>query len=71
MNVMYRGVTRGEATRSQLLQAIAPGEKLTREQLAQRAGLSYEQVRRQTKNLCVEGVLQSSLEAGQRRYWLR
>jgi predicted ArsR family transcriptional regulator len=66
----YRITSKGKQTRSQLLQYIHPSEELTRDQLVKRSGLTYEQVRRQTKNLCIEGVIQSRLESGQRYYRL-
>ncbi|MBW4465517.1 MAG: hypothetical protein KME07_08760 [Pegethrix bostrychoides GSE-TBD4-15B] len=44
---------------------------MTREQIVQRSGLSYEQVRRQTGNLCLEGKLRSTLRDRKRWYWLR
>ena len=58
----------GAQTRSHLLRHIAPGETVTRQQLMERSGLSYQQVRRQAKNLCVEGLLYSYLENGKRVY---
>lgn len=68
---IYETTAQGQQTRSQLLQHIAPGEELTREQLMSRANLTYEQVRRQTKNLSIQGVLQSRIESGKRVYRLR
>jgi predicted ArsR family transcriptional regulator len=67
----YRTTQQGPKTRSHLLQHIQPHEELTRDDLAKRSGLTYDQVRRQTKNLCIEGKLQSRLERGQRFYRLR
>ncbi len=67
----YQTTDQGTRTRSQLLQHIQPGEELTREDLMIRANLTYEQVRRQTKNLAIEGRLQSRIEAGKRVYRLR
>jgi hypothetical protein len=67
----YQTTNQGRQTRSQLLEHISPGEELTREDLMQRANLTYEQVRRQTKNLAIEGRLQSRIEAGKRIYRLR
>jgi cell division inhibitor SulA len=66
----YRITNKGQQTRSHLLQHIQPHEELTREEWVQRSGLSYEQVRRQTNNLCIEGVIQSRMESGQRYYRL-
>ncbi len=67
----YQTTSQGQQTRSQLLQHIQPGEELTREQLMIRANLTYEQVRRQTKNLCIQGTLESRIEGGKRVYKLR
>lgn len=68
---IYAITNQGQQTRSQLLQHIQPDEELTRDELIQRSGLSYDQVRRQTKNLCIEGVLQSRIANGKRCYHLR
>jgi len=43
---------------------------MSREQLVN-CGLTYDQVRRQTKNLCIEGMIKSRLEGGKRIYQLR
>ncbi|OLP20091.1 hypothetical protein BST81_02310 [Leptolyngbya sp. 'hensonii'] len=71
MHILYRITDQGQQTRSLLLQHIQPGEELTREDFMARSGLSYTQVRRQTRNLCIDGQLQSRLEAGKRVYSLR
>jgi hypothetical protein len=68
---IYETTNQGQQTRSHLLQHIQPGEELTREELQQRSGLTYDQIRRQTKNLCIEGVLKSRIEGGKRWYQLR
>jgi predicted ArsR family transcriptional regulator len=68
---IYKTTNQGKQTRAVLLRYIYPGETLTRDDLVQRSGLSYEQVRRQTGNLCLEGVLCSYLEDGKRVYRLR
>lgn len=70
--IQYRQTNQGQNTRSQLLSHIRVDEELTREELIERSGLSYDQVRRQTKNLAIEGILQSRIgESGQRLYQLR
>lgn len=69
--IVYRTTLQGHQTRLLLLEHIQPYEELSREQLVQRSGLTYEQVRRQTRNLCLEGTLQSTLRAGKRWYSLR
>lgn len=68
---IYRTTSKGKQTRSHLLQHIHPGEELTRDDLARRSGLTYEQVRRQTRNLVVDGTIESRLSNGQRYYRLR
>ncbi|HEY9661028.1 MAG TPA: hypothetical protein V6C65_21445 [Allocoleopsis sp.] len=67
----YRITGKGQHTRSILLQHLHPDEELTRDHLVARSGLTYEQVRRQTKNLCIEGTIESRTVAGQRYYRLR
>lgn len=70
-SILYRITAQGPKTRSQLLAHIQIDEILTRNQIVQRSGLSYEQVRRQVGNLCLEGKLRSTLRDGKRWYWLR
>lgn len=70
MNI-YQITQQGQQTRSQLLAHIQPGEEYTREELVNLSGLTYDQVRRQTKNLCIEGIIKSRLEDGKRVYQLR
>ena len=67
----YETTDQGRKTRSQLLAHIQPGEECTREELVNRSGLTYDQVRRQTKNLCIDGIIKSRLEDGKRIYQLR
>ncbi len=69
--IVYRITPQGDHTRSRLLDHIQPGEELSRDDLVQRSGLSYDQVRRQTRNLCLEGKLHSCLREGKRWYSLR
>lgn len=68
---IYEQTQQGKQTRSRLLNHISPDEELSREDLVTRSGLSYDQVRRQTKNLCIDGVLKSRIEGGKRLYRLR
>ncbi|HHP7245540.1 MAG TPA: hypothetical protein ACFE0H_12715 [Elainellaceae cyanobacterium] len=70
-DILHRNTDRGQRTRSLLLRHIHPNEEVSRDELVNRSGLTYDQVRRQTKNLCIEGILQSRIENGQRRYSLR
>ncbi len=68
----YQTTNQGQVTRSQLVKCFDANEDLSREELSQRSGLTYEQVRRQTKNLCIEGVISSSISTnGKRVYRLR
>ncbi|MCU0526924.1 MAG: hypothetical protein MUF72_19105 [Elainella sp. Prado103] len=69
-DIVCRQTRQGHQTRSKLLQHLNPGEELNREHLTQRAGLTYEQVRRQTRNLCLEGKLRSRIQDGKRWYSL-
>lgn len=67
--IQYRTTNQGQQTRSQLLSILAQHDGLSRQEL-QQYGLSYDQVRRQAKNLSIEGAIASRLEGGQRRYYL-
>jgi len=71
MNVIYRSTGQGQCTRSRLLEYLSSSEECTREQLVQRSGLTYDQIRRQTKNLSIDGVIVSRMIAGKRFYRLR
>jgi predicted ArsR family transcriptional regulator len=70
-SIQYRQTNQGKQTRSQLIDTIRQYAGLTRNELVDVSGLTYEQVRRQTRNLSIEGIVQSRIEAGQRRYYLR
>lgn len=68
----YEQTGQGRKTRSQLLTQIQPNKEYSREDLVNLSGLTYDQVRRQTKNLCIEGVIKSRIgEGGKRIYRLR
>lgn len=67
--IQYRNTCQGHKTRSQILAILQQYNGLTRQDLVKQ-GLTYDQVRRQTKNLSIEGTIESRLEAGQRRYYL-
>jgi predicted ArsR family transcriptional regulator len=71
MNILYRTTAQGHHTRSRLLQHFQNGEELTREDLMLRSGLTYDQIRRQTKNLSIDGVIVSRISTGKRFYRLR
>jgi len=68
--IQYRTTDQGQQTRSLILRHIAPGEAVTRQQLVERSGLTYQQVRRQTQNLCLLGLLRSQVQSGKRVYRL-
>jgi hypothetical protein len=68
--IQYRNTDQGQKTRLQLITILQRRDGLTRKDLVNE-GLTYDQVRRQTKNLSIEGAIESRLEAGQRRYYLR
>ncbi len=66
----YETTGQGQRTRSRLIQCLEENGEMSREQLVN-CGLTYDQVRRQTKNLCIEGMIKSRLEGGKRIYQLR
>ncbi|MEP0913055.1 hypothetical protein NDI45_19260 [Leptolyngbya sp. GB1-A1] len=71
MNLCF-STDRGKQTRSQLLAALRTQDGLTRNELVAASGLTYDQVRRQTKNLCIDGVIESRLDGmGSRRYFMK
>lgn len=67
----YQTTDQGKRTRAHLLKHLSETEELSREELSQRSGLTYDQVRRQTKNLCIDGTIKSRIEGGKRVYRLR
>jgi predicted transcriptional regulator len=63
---------RGQRSRDRILTSRQHQPDQNREQLMQSANLTYDQVRDQTRNLCVEGLILSHIgERGERRYSLR
>lgn len=68
---IYQTTNQGKRTRSQLLAILeAQGDGLTRQELVA-AGLTYDQVRRQTENLIFERQIYSQRDdTGRRRYYL-
>ena len=68
---IYQITGQGKQTRSRLLEALQQKDGLTRKELAQQSGLSYEQVRNQTQNLISEGAIVPRTVAGKRRYFVR
>lgn len=68
----YQNTQQGQQTRSQLVKCFDANNEFSRDDLVTLSGLSYEQVRRQTKNLCIEGVIKSRISTnGKRIYQLR
>ncbi|KAM3093209.1 hypothetical protein ACKFKF_29740 [Phormidesmis sp. 146-12] len=69
-NIQYRQTGQGAATRAQLIKHLG-NEPVSREELMERSGLTYDQVRRQTKNLSIANLIISRIEGGKRLYSLR
>lgn len=68
---IYQTTGQGERTRARLLAILGKQDGLTRQDLVA-AGLTYDQVRRQTENLILERAISSRKdETGRRRYYLR
>ncbi|NJR56443.1 MAG: hypothetical protein HC768_18950 [Acaryochloris sp. CRU_2_0] len=62
---------RGQHSRDRILAALQHQPNQSRDQLMQSANLTYDQVRDQTRNLCVEGLILSQIgDRGKRRYSL-
>ncbi|MBW4549626.1 MAG: hypothetical protein KME35_00660 [Aphanocapsa sp. GSE-SYN-MK-11-07L] len=62
---------RGKASRDLILASLQRQPDQSREQLIQSTHLTYDQVRDQTRNLCVEGlILARAGDRGERRYSL-
>lgn len=67
---IYQSTNQGKRSRSKLLIVLEQRDGLNRNELVKESGLTYEQVRRQTQNLSIEGKIRSRIESGQRRYYL-
>jgi predicted transcriptional regulator len=68
---IYELTPKGRKTRSQLIDVLHQQNGLTRNELVEKSGLSYEQVRRHTQNLVSEGRIKSAVIQGQRRYYVQ
>jgi DNA-binding transcriptional ArsR family regulator len=68
---IFQTTGQGKRTRSRLLETLQQKDGLTRNELTEASGLSYEQVRNQTANLISEGAIVPRTEQGKRRYYLR
>lgn len=68
---IYELTPKGKKTRSQLIAVLNQQNGLTRNEIVEKSGLSYEQVRRQTQNLVSEGRIKSTVIQGQRRYYVQ
>jgi hypothetical protein len=71
-SIFYKQTNQGQQTRSHLLNPLEVQDGLTRNELVNASGLTYEQVRRQTRNLSIEGAIESRIDhQGQRRYFTK
>jgi predicted transcriptional regulator len=62
---------RGQNSRNRILASLQDQPDQSRDQLMQSANLTYDQVRDQTRNLSVEGLILSRMgDRGERRYSL-
>ncbi|MBN8561090.1 MAG: hypothetical protein J0L70_11235 [Leptolyngbya sp. UWPOB_LEPTO1] len=68
---IYEQTKQGRGTRSRILAILNETDGLTRNELVKRSRLTYEQVRRQTRNLHIAGVIESRSVEGERRYYLK
>ena len=68
---IFQTTGQGKQTRSQVIETLKHQDGLTRNELAEASGLSYEQVRNQTANLISEGDIVPRTVEGKRRYYLR
>lgn len=68
---IFQVTNQGKQTRSRLLETLQHKDGLTRNELAEASGLSYEQVRNQTQNLISEGAIVPRTVAGKRCYFVR
>ena len=68
---IFQITDQGKRTRSRLLESLHQKDGLTRNELVEESGLSYEQVRNQTQNLICEGAIVPRTVSGKRRYYVR
>lgn len=68
---IYEQSNQGKKTRSCILAVLTETDGLTRNELVERSGLTYEQVRRQTRNLSISGAIESRLVDRERRYFIK
>jgi DNA-binding transcriptional ArsR family regulator len=68
---IYEQTNQGRGTRSRILKILTETDGLTRNELVERSSLTYEQVRRQTRNLNISGAIESRLVDRERRYFIR
>ncbi|KAM3092075.1 hypothetical protein ACKFKG_23500 [Phormidesmis sp. 146-35] len=68
---IFQTTGQGKQTRSQIIETLKQQDGLTRNELVEASGLSYEQVRNQTANLISEGAIVPHSVKGKRRYYLR
>ncbi|MFM7447590.1 MAG: hypothetical protein ACKO24_03200 [Leptolyngbyaceae cyanobacterium] len=62
---------RGQQSRDRILASLQNQPDQSRHQLMQSTNLTYDQVRDQSRNLCVEGLILSRIgDRGERRYSL-
>lgn len=66
----HQTTDQGQQTRSQLLAILQERNGLSRQELVA-LGLTYDQVRRQTKNLSMEGMIVSRRDGKQWRYFIK
>ncbi|MBD2078470.1 hypothetical protein [Leptolyngbya sp. FACHB-17] len=68
---IHEQTKQGKKTRSRILAVLTETDGLTRNELVERSGLTYEQVRRQTRNLHVSGEIESRLVDREQRYFIK
>ncbi len=68
---IYEQTKVGQGTRSRILAILKQSDGLTRNELVQRSELTYEQVRRQTRNLVIAGLIEWRDDDGIHRYYLK
>ncbi|MCX5965064.1 MAG: hypothetical protein NT070_18625 [Cyanobacteria bacterium] len=65
---LYQVTDQGKQTRDRILEILASGDGLSREEICDR-GVTYAQVRRQTRTLVNEGKLSSTVGRYGKRYY--